>query len=197
MADALQGYGESGTIDQAASWAAVVTRMRGAEPVGEEVGSLKSWHEIAALPGQFANTLDAAEQSLRPAAWAVLAATGGLGIFAPEVPPAPTLHSLWLEYGPPFRQDGRDYFNFYWTLNEPVVFWEAVPERSNDSGATWHDVVTSPMYNWISQTHIDNDEYVTSFSYPDPPGTTLFRVRMRVRNQVFGSWSYSNVVAVR
>lgn len=79
----LTGYGYAGDIDQGASWFAAIVKMRVAEPVGEDVASLKQWHQAAAdseIPDQFVPTLHSTTPTLATASWAALAATGGIGL---------------------------------------------------------------------------------------------------------------------
>jgi hypothetical protein len=82
----LTGYGLGGDIDQGASWLAVIIRLRTMEPAGDDVASLKEWHDQAAneaIPDQFVPTLHSTTPTLATAAWAALAATGGIGLLSP------------------------------------------------------------------------------------------------------------------
>lgn len=79
----LTGYGTGGDIDQGASWFSVINRLRAMEPAGDDVASLKEWHDEAAqaaIPDQFVPTLHSTTPTLATAAWAALAATGGVGL---------------------------------------------------------------------------------------------------------------------
>lgn len=189
----LQGYGIDGAIDQSASWAAVMARMRAAEPVGDDVESLKSWHglvELGQLPGQFLWKLASAEESLAPAAWSVLAATGGLGVLPPAGHDAPSVTTVTVAGD---KTGGRFNASVHFYVNDQqVVFWECWPEQSADQ-ITWSPVAPNPISGWIDETTRWDTGWASSWSAPIPYPTTYFRCRMRVRNRSFGGWTYSNI----
>lgn len=195
---ALAGYGIDGVIDQSASWAATMVRMRGAEPIGDDVDSLKSWHDIAGLgqlSGQFLPKLNAAGEALAPAAWGVLAATGGLSLLPPEADDLPNVVSVYLE-GTRSSATARFSATFGFKSDDPrVVAWECVPELSANS-TTWTPATPNPIQGWIDETKPWDGGWTSTWSCPDPAGTTYYRCRVRARNRSFGGWTYSNVITV-
>jgi hypothetical protein len=198
----MSGYGIGGTVEQAASWAAAIVRMRAAEPVGRDVEALKAWHEDDTLTGQFVPTAGAAAEALAPAAWAVLAATGGLGVLPPGEHDTPNLISVDLGSGGIFP-DGMYRVNYkLWPDQPGVVFWEAIPQHSTD-GVTWTDVPGSPIQRWVDAAFRQDPQngrpyggWLASFDAAAVPGVNYYRIQVRVRNRSFGEWTTSNISSI-
>lgn len=203
-------------IDQAGSWVAALFKARYGEPIGDDVVSLQRW-QATAITGPNASGLYGAQflsysgnataapyglrarPSLHTAAWAYLSTKGGRGLLRtdPLPLPAPTGLVLTASYDP---GSGRVLFRYSWTVDPALVVtaFEASPEASVNAGQTWSLVGPATLSGPIEPQRdalMGNNGFSGSWSVPVPDNrATIYRIRLRLRNALFGSWIASSSV---
>lgn len=196
-------------IDQAGTWAAILFKMRYGEPIGDDVAALYRWQQTQILSDPTHDLYSAqflsysanatsngyalrARPHLAAAGWGYLLSRGGRSLFAPDPLPTPTPLdvSLMISYD---RAVGRYLLRYAWRqdLVVPASGYEAVVEHSVDDGSSWSAASSTQQGSTLSAADLPSgaDRFAAAWSTssPDNP-STLFRVRIRLRNASFGVW---------
>jgi hypothetical protein len=205
-------------IDQPGSWLAVLFKMRFGEPVGDDVLALMRW-QATVIYGPNAGGLYGAQflhytttvtsggyslyarPNLHAAAWAYILTRGGRSLMGLDPLPAPSPTGLAL--AATFDRNAyRIVFRYAWTLssNLKASAFEAVPEVSVNGGTTWAPASSGTISGTLENSRdaaVGTNGFSASWSVPVPSNTSsIYRVRLRLRNAAFGPWTTSPTVSL-
>jgi hypothetical protein len=207
LGDLLPHLAPPAVIDQAGTWAAVLFKLRYGEPAGDDVQALYRWQQtvISADPAgnlyaaQFlrysANATTGgyalrARPHLASAAWGHLLAAGARALFAPDPLGSPTVVNPGLVSSTD-AATGRLSLRITWQAGTavPAVAYEAIVEQSVNGGTSWSAAAQGSLSGSLASV-ASPDSFAVAWAtvVPENP-STLFRVRIRLRNAAFGAWS--------
>lgn len=205
-------------IDQATSWLAVLFKMRYGEPVGDDVASLLRW-QATSITGPNSSGLYGAQflsysasasgapwgirtrPNVGAAAWGFLMTRSARSLLAVDPLPAPVPTGLVVTA----TYDAsafRVVFRYAWAADPlvPVAAFEAVPEFSINAGSSWSPVSSNTITGSVEPIRdaaVGTNGFSSTWSVPVPSNnSTVYRVRLRLRNATFGPWITSGQVSL-